>query len=189
MERKRTTGVLFLLLTFIMVIFSGCKAQTEIDDYATNHVTGADRSKSTQDSTADQGIAKQDIKVGVLHLSDPAEGGGYSYTHDLGIQGMQENLGLSDDQIVRKLNVDDTDSEAVKKALQECVDEGCNIIFATSWGYMEPVAEMAEEYPDVYFSSGTGYLNNGKNYNNYFGRIYQARYLSGIVGRNEDADK
>ena len=181
MERKRTTGVLFLLLTFIMVILSGCKAQTEIDDYATNHVTGADRSKSTQDSTADQGIAKQDIKVGVLHLSDPAEGGGYSYTHDLGIQGMQENLGLSDDQIVRKLNVDDTDSEAVKKALQECVDEGCNIIFATSWGYMEPVAEMAEEYPDVYFSSGTGYLNNGKNYNNYFGRIYQARYLSGIV--------
>lgn len=49
MERKRTTGVLFLLLTFIMVILSGCKAQTEIDDYATNHVTGADRSKSTQD--------------------------------------------------------------------------------------------------------------------------------------------
>ena len=118
MERMRTMGVLFLLLTFIMVIFSGCKAQTEIDDYATNHVTGAARSKSTQDSTADQGIAKQDIKVGVLHLSDPAEGSGYSYTHDLGIQGMQENLGLSDDQIVRKLNVDDTDSEAVKKALQ-----------------------------------------------------------------------
>ena len=190
MERMRTTGVLFLLLTFIMVIFSGCKAQTEIDDYATNHVTGAARSKSTQDSTVDQGIAKQDIKVGVLHLSDPAEGSGYSYTHDLGIQGMQENLGLSDDQIVRKLNVDDTDSEAVKKALQECVDEGCNVIFATSWGYMEPAAEMAEEYPDVYFSHGTGYMSNGKNFNNYFGRIYQARYLSGIAaGLNTKTNK
>ena len=35
-------------------------------------------------------------------------------------------------------------------------------------------AKMAEKYPDIYFSHGTGYLNNGKNFNNYFGRIYQA---------------
>ena len=117
----------------------------------------------------------------VLHLSDPAEGSGYTYTHDLGIQGMQQNLGLSDDQIVRKINVSDSDEDATKQAIQECIDEGCNIIFATSWGYMEATAEMAEEYPDVYFSHGTGYMSNGRNFNNYFGRIYQARYLSGIV--------
>lgn len=49
---------------------------------------------------------------------------------------------------------------------------------------------MAEEYPDVYFSHGTGYLSNGKNFNNYFGRIYQARYLSGIVaGMNTSSNK
>ena len=46
---------------------------------------------------------------------------------------------------------------------------------------METVAQMAEEYPDIYFSHGTGNMSNGKNFNNYFGRIYQARYLSGIV--------
>lgn len=46
---------------------------------------------------------------------------------------------------------------------------------------METTAAMAEEYPDIYFSHGTGYMSNGKNFNNYFGRIYQARYLSGIV--------
>ena len=93
---------------------------------------------------------------------------------------MQANLGLSDDQIIRKLNVAE-DKESTEKALQECVDEGCNIIFGTSWGYMEPMAEFAEKYPDVYFSHGTGYMSNGTNFNNYFGRIYQARYLSGIV--------
>lgn len=49
---------------------------------------------------------------------------------------------------------------------------------------------MAEEYPDVYFSHGTGYMSNGRNFNNYFGRIYQARYLSGIVaGMNTKTDK
>ena len=94
---------------------------------------------------------------------------------------MQQNLGLSDDQIVRKINIPDSDADATRKAIKECIDEGCNIIFTTSWGYMETTAQMAEEYPDVYFSHGTGYMSNGKNFNNYFGRIYQARYLSGIV--------
>lgn len=45
---------------------------------------------------------------------------------------------------------------------------------------MQVTADMAEEYPDVYFSRETGYMSNGTNFNNYFGRIYQARYLSGI---------
>ena len=88
---------------------------------------------------------------------------------------------MSDSQILRKINVDDTDADATRTAIQECIDEGCNIIFTTSWGYMEVTAEMAEEYPDIYFCHGTGYMSNGTNFVNYFGRIYQARYLSGIV--------
>ena len=119
--------------------------------------------------------------MGVIHLSDPAEGSGYTYTHDQGIIGMQQNLGLRDDQIVRKISVDDTDAAAVETAITECVEEGCNIIFATSWGYMDTCEALAEEFPDVIFSHGTGYKSNGTNFNNYFGRIYQARYLSGII--------
>ena len=102
---------------------------------------------------------------------------------------MQKNLLLSDDQIERKI-VDDTDEDGTKKAIEECVSDGCNIIFTTSWGYMQVTADMAEKYPDVYFSHGTGYMSNGKNFNNYFGRIYQARYLSGIVaGMNTKNNK
>lgn len=97
---------------------------------------------------------------------------------------------MSDSQIIRKINVNDSDKEATRKAIKECIDEGCNIIFSTSWGYMETTAQMAEEYPDVYFSHGTGYMSNGKNFNNYFGRIYQPRYLSGIVaGMNTKTNK
>lgn len=134
-------------------------------------------------------LIKEKIKVGVLYITDPNEGSGYSYTHDLGIKGMQENLILSDNQIVRKI-VDDTDAKATRKAMEEFISEGCNVIFATSWGCMETTKEMAEEYPEVYFSHGTGYMSNGKNFNNYFGRIYQARYLSGIVaGLNTKTNK
>lgn len=126
-------------------------------------------------------IAKEDIKVGVIHITDPAEGSGYTYTHDQGIVGMQKNLGLDDSQIIRKNNVNDSDATAIENAMRECVEEGCNIIFATSWGFMDTCEALAEEFPDVIFSHGTGYKSNGVNFNNYFGRIYQARYLSGIV--------
>ncbi len=136
---------------------------------------------TSEPASATGGIPKDEIKVGVIHLSDPAEGSGYTYTHDQGIIGMQQNLGLADDQIVRKISVDDTDAAAVETAITECVEEGCNIIFATSWGYMDTCEALAEEFPDVIFSHGTGYKSNGTNFNNYFGRIYQARYLSGII--------
>ncbi len=180
--RKHRSLLIFSVCIFLL---SACSSKS-IDDYATNK--GYEQNKEAADNV--KGISKEDIKIGVLHISDPAEGSGYSYTHDIGIQGMQENLGLSDEQIIRKLNVDDGDTEAIEKAIQECVDEGCNVIFTTSWGYMQPTADMAEKYPDIYFSHGTGYMSNGKNFNNYFGRIYQARYLSGIVaGMNTKTNK
>ena len=182
-------GKQICMILALVGLLTGCGSQSKVpDDYATNEgyqTEKADTKSDTETDTAETtaaaaGIAKENIKVGVLYISDPDEGSGYSYTHDLGIQGMQENLGLSSDQIVRKI-VDDSDAQATEASIKECIDEGCNVIFTTSWGYMETTAAMAEEYPDIYFSHGTGYMSNGKNFNNYFGRIYQARYLSGIV--------
>ncbi|MCI5641342.1 MAG: BMP family ABC transporter substrate-binding protein, partial [Lachnospiraceae bacterium] len=106
-------------------LMTGCgSSKGEPDDYATNEGT-TDTADST--TTESGGVAKDEIKVGVLYLSDPDEGSGYSYTHDLGIKGMQENLGLKDDQIDRKI-VDDTDAPGTEKAIEECVADGCNII-------------------------------------------------------------
>ena len=186
MRMKRIKSFFKILgMLVLCASFTGCGMNGNIDDYAVNMGYGdSDTVKSSS------GVSKDSIKVGVIHLSDPAEGSGYTYTHDIGIMGMQQNLGLSDSQIIRKINVNDSDKEATRKAIKECIDEGCNIIFSTSWGYMETTAQMAEEYPDVYFSHGTGYMSNGKNFNNYFGRIYQPRYLSGIVaGMNTKTNK
>ena len=164
---KKTKAFLVVLLAIMTVFaFAAC---------------GGDDKSATDTSSDGAGIPKEDIKVGVVHIGDPADGSGYSYTHDLGIQGMQKNIGLSDDQIHRELNVADDDANAIRTAIENCIADGCNIIFTTSYGYMETTAELAEEYPDVYFSHGTGYMSNDKNFNNYFGRIYQARYLTGIA--------
>ena len=163
MRKKRIWKKAAMLLSATLLL-TGCGAGKSgtPDDYATNKGYEED----TAQKGSSDGIAKEDIKVGVLYLSDPSEGSGYSYTHDLGVKGMQENLLLSDDQIERKI-VDDSDEKATEKAIEECVADGCNIIFTTSWGYMQVTADMAEKYPDVYFSHGTGYMSNGKNFNNY----------------------
>ncbi len=173
---------------------SGTPAADNAEPAADTQDQTADTQQETEDQTADAqqeesqtgtgvmpAIAKEDIKVGVIHITDPAEGSGYTYTHDLGIQGMQKNIGLDDSQIVRKNNVNDTDATAIENAIRECIEDGCNVIFATSWGFMDTCEALAEEFPQVIFSHGTGYKSNGVNFNNYFGRIYQARYLAGIA--------
>lgn len=185
--------LLSLLAVSAMVISLCACGKSEAP--ATDAAQDADTVQSADDGGADAGedagaqaaagvmpaIAKENIKVGVIHITDPAEGSGYTYTHDLGIQGMQKNIGLEDSQIVRKNNVNDSDATAIENAIRECIEEGCNVIFATSWGFMDTCEALAEEFPEVIFSHGTGYKSNGVNFNNYFGRIYQARYLAGIA--------
>ena len=149
---------------------------------AQNDGTGDDSSSVSDVNPAGmKTIAAQDLKIGVLYIGGASDTSGYTYAHELGIQGMISNIGLDDSQVMRMEYIDDGDEAAITEALDECVEAGCNVIFTTSWGYMDKTAEYAEKYPDIYFSHGTGYKSNGKNMTNYFGRIYQARYLSGIV--------
>ena len=58
--------------------------------------------------------------------------------------------------------------------------QGYDLIYTTSFGYMDPTETAAGEYPDVYFEHCSGY-KTAANMANYFGRMYQARYLTGIV--------
>lgn len=123
-------------------------------------------------------VAKDDLKVGFIFIGDVSDKG-YTYAHYQGALEMQEKLGLRDDQIVYKTNV--TEDAACDTALQELVEAGCNIIFGNSYGYMNFMEEMADEYPEVIFSHCSGFKSNDTNFNNYFGAIYQARYLAGIA--------
>ena len=162
----------FLLAAVMLFAVAGCSQD------------GSD-SKTPAGSQASGGampaVAKDDLKVGVIHIGEPADGAGYSYAHDQGIVAMQKELGLKDSQIIRKNNIPDTDTSKTQNAIEELVEEGCQVIFGTSFNYMNVMEQMAETYPKVIFSHCSGYKNNGKNMNNYFGRIYQARYLAGIA--------
>ena len=185
--KKKILGVL-LSLAMVGTLMAGCGQQQGVED---QNASNADISQTEESADAVEDkedgksnfapVAKEDLKVGVIHIGDPADGSGYSYAHDQGIVEMQKELGLEDSQIIRKNNIPDADPTMTEQAMRECIEEGCQIIFATSFNYMDTCEALAEEYPDVIFSHGTGYKSNDTNFNNYFGRIYQARYLSGIV--------
>ena len=191
----RKFASIVLSAAMVMALATGCSSSSDsantADTTAAAAAEAGDAAEADTEAAADAetagaegvmpAIAKEDLKIGVIHITDPAEGSGYTYTHDQGIVGMQQNLGLDDSQIIRKNNVSDTDATAIENAMRECIEEGCQVIFATSWGYMDICEALADEYPDVIFSHGTGYKSNGVNFNNYFGRIYQARYLTGIA--------
>ena len=173
--KKKILGAL-LSIAMIGTLFTGCgQQQGEVEKEASK------KESADKGGSGFEPVAKEDLKVGVIHIGDPADGSGYSYAHDLGIVEMQKELGLEDNQIIRKNNIPDADPTKTEQAMRECIEEGCQVIYATSFNYMDTCEALAEEYPDVIFSHGTGYKSNDTNFNSYFGRIYQARYLSGIV--------
>jgi basic membrane protein A len=136
-------------------------------------------------------LPKEKVKIGVIHISNPfSESSGYAFAHQAGIEDMKQKLGLADDQILYKIHVDESEPINIESAHRELIAQGANIVISTSWGYMESCAKLAREFPSVLFTHATGYKYNDTNFTNYFGRVYQARYLSGIVaGMKTKSDK
>lgn len=126
------------------------------------------------------GIAKEDLKIGFVYIGDENEG--YTAAHYNGAMEMKEKLGLNDDQIIVKWNI--PEDETAKDAAMDLADQGCQIIFANSFGHESYVIEAAKEYPDVQFCHATGFqaASSGlSNMHNYFTSIYESRYVSGVV--------
>jgi len=116
------------------------------------------------------------LTVGFIYIG-PATDGGYSEAHDNGRKLLEEELGDKVKTIVIE-NV--PESAEVEKVMRDMIDQGAKVIFATSFGYMDYVAKVAKEHPEVVFlhCSGSTTLDN---MGTYFGKMYEARYLSGIV--------
>jgi len=139
--------------------------------------------KAAETEAAAQAPAAEavDFKVGAIYINSKNDTAGYTFAHHNGIVTAMGELGL--DPATQLVIVDEVpeDKEQVLAAVDTLVGEGANIIFGISFGYIDAMEEAAAEYPDVIFSHGTGYKSNETNFNNYFGRAYQARYLAGIA--------
>ena len=128
-----------------------------------------------------EGETAAEFKVGAIYINSKNDTAGYTFAHHNGIVTAMKELGLNPETQLVIVDEVPEDKEQVLAAVDTLVGEGANIIFGISFGYIDAMEEAANEYTDVIFSHGTGYKSNSTNFNNYFGRAYQARYLAGIA--------
>lgn len=119
-----------------------------------------------------------ELTVGFIYIG-PATDGGFSEAQDRGRQAMEEYF----DGRVKTLTVENVPEEKqeVKSAALLMMDQGATVIIGTSYGYMDSMEELAEEYPDVKFLHFSGNKMNDTNFGNYFGAMEEPRYLAGMI--------
>ncbi len=125
-------------------------------------------------------IAKEDIKFGLICLHD--NNSTYDKNFIDAFKSAMADLGLSESQYVIVTNIEE--GAGCLSAAEDLVDQGCNIIFADSFGHEEYMIEAAKEFPNVRFCHATGtkaHTENLANYSNAFASIYEGRFLAGVA--------
>ena len=121
-----------------------------------------------------------DFKLGVICLHD--EDSTYDLNFINGVLEAKAALGLRDDQVIIKRNI--SESNDCYDAARDLVDEGCDVIFANSFGHETHILKAAKEFPDVQFCHATGTMAHTEklpNFHNAFASIYEGRYLAGVA--------
>ena len=121
-----------------------------------------------------------DFKLGVILLHD--EFSTYDLNFMNGIEEARIALGLSEDQVIIKKNI--PESNDCYEAACDLIDEGCDVIFADSFGHETYLIKAAKENPDVEFCHATGTMAHTSgldNFHNAFAAIYEGRFLAGVA--------
>ena len=129
---------------------------------------------------ADDDDKYEGVKLGVILLHD--ENSTYDLNFIKGVKEAQEALDLDDDQVIIKTNIDENNE--CYEAAMDLADEGCNVIFADSFGHEDFMIQAARELPDVQFCHATGtkaHTEQLPNFHNAFASIYEGRYLAGVA--------
>ena len=116
------------------------------------------------------------IKVGFIYVG-PIGDHGWTYRHDIGRLDVEKHFGDKVETIYMESVKYGPDAE---RAIRSMAKDGADIIFATSFGYMEPMLKVAKEFPNVKFEHATGYKQS-QNMASYGLRLYQARHVQGII--------
>lgn len=110
----------------------------------------------------------------------PVGQAGWSYQHDQGRQALARALG---DQVQARFVEGVPEGPDAERVMRDLAAQGCGLVFATSFGYLEPALRVAAEFPAVKFEHAGGY-KTAANLNTYNARYYEARWLAGwLAGR------
>ena len=116
------------------------------------------------------------FKIAFIYIGAPGDLG-WTYEHNRG----KEMIEMKYANSVQVDHIEDVpEGPDATRVIRQYAQEGYNMIITTSFGYMDPTVEVAAEFPNIYFEHCSGY-KTAENLSTYFGRMYQPRYLSGLV--------
>ena len=173
---------LLSLLTAAVVIVGACSNTAAPSGSAAASGSGA-ASACAGTGTAAGATELQipDVVAGKFNVAmvliGPHNDNGWSQAHYEGLQYLCENMPDSHVAYI-ELVPEGADSEQVFRSLSR---KGFNFIIGTSFGYMDPMAAVAEEFPDITYLHLTGFKSNGKNFGNFFGAMEDFKYLAGML--------
>lgn len=121
-------------------------------------------------------IQKNKFNVAMV-LIGPHDDGGWSQAHYEGLQYIQENVDNVHTAYIENVP-EGADSEQVFRSLSR---KGFDLIFGTSFGFMDPMEAVAAEFPDTTYIHISGYKSNGTNFGNLFGAMEDMKYLAGML--------
>jgi basic membrane protein A and related proteins len=116
------------------------------------------------------------LQVAFVYVG-PVGDAGWTFAHDQGRQAMEEALG---DRVETTFIESVPEGAPAERVFEDLAREGNELIFGTSFGFMDAMEAVAPRYPDVIFEHASGF-KSGDNFGNYFGAMEEARYLSGIA--------
>ncbi len=124
------------------------------------------------------------VKVGFI-LSGSIDESGWNGAHYQAIVNACDECGT---ELLMKENIEEFTGQCVT-AIEELTSQGAEMIFLNSYGYSEEVKELVTNYPNVTFYANSSEYHT-ENMTSYFARMYQARYLAGIVaGMTTESNK
>ncbi|MGF1611647.1 MAG: BMP family ABC transporter substrate-binding protein [Kiloniellales bacterium] len=120
--------------------------------------------------------AKDKIKVGFVYVG-PVGDHGWTYRHDVGRKAIEEALG---DKVETSFVESVKEGPDAERVIRQMAASGHDLIFTTSFGFMNPTVKVASQFPDVKFEHATGYKREA-NVSTYMARFYEGRYIAGII--------
>ena len=105
---------------------------------------------------------------------------GWSYQHHQGALEMQENLGGEDKVEIAYLESVPEGADA-ERAIERFARSGCDIVFTTSFGYMDATNKVAAKFADVKFEHATGFKREHPNVATYNSKFHEGRYVQGVI--------
>ena len=122
-------------------------------------------------------LAQDDrTKVGFVYVG-PVGDHGWTYRHDVGRQAVEEALG---DKVQTTFVESVSEGPDAERVIRQLASTGHDLIFTTSFGFMNPTVRVARQFPDVKFEHCTGYQRLD-NLATYMARFYEGRYVIGTI--------